>query len=420
MKKLKFYISLLFIIFLTTNLIFPQLALADAKQQLLPLAQIKTPVASISPKSALERLFTSEQIQTEWFAPSFLSQIPIEQVQQVIASLKNQLGTYQSVQNNAQDYLVIFSQASVPTQIVLNNKGQISGLLFQPPQAKVISLEEAIAAFKALPGKVSFLVQEGKTVQAALNTKTPLAVGSAFKLAVLQALKSEIASGKRTWKDIVQLQSRWKSLPSGMLQTWPDGSYLTVETLASLMVSLSDNTATDILINSLGRQPIELVSPRNIPFLTTRELFVLKGSQNRNLLQRYRAGNEAQRRQILQESSKKPLPNVSEFEGTNPVALDVEWFFTAEELCGLMEQVTDLPLMSINPGIANPNDWQRVAFKGGSEPGVLNLSTWLQGKNDKNYCVIATWNNSEKPVEEPKFMALYNGVISGLAANKSK
>lgn len=74
--------------------------------------------------------------------------------------------------------------------------------------------------------------------------------------------------------------------------------------------------------------------------------------------------------------------------------------------------------MSINPGVANPQDWQKVAFKGGSEPGVLNLTTWLQAKNGKKYCVVATWNNSNAPVEESKFMGLYGGVITQLAASK--
>ncbi|MDZ8257484.1 serine hydrolase [Nostoc sp. ChiQUE01b] len=414
----QYYISLLLTNLLTVNFLFSPVALADVKPQLLPLAQMISPSQSISPKAALERLFTSKEIENEWFAPEFLAQVPIEQVRRVIDGVKSQLGTYEGVQNNAKDYLVIFSQASVPTKIALNSKGQISGLLFEPPQAKVISLEEAANKFKALPGKVSFLVQEGKTIQAALNTKIPLAVGSAFKLAVLKALKSEIASGKQTWKDVVQLQPSWKSLPSGMLQTWPDGAYLTVETLAALMISLSDNTATDILINLLGRQPIELVSPRNRPFLTTRELFILKGYRNRDFLKRYRTSNEAQRREILKELSNKPLPDVNEFEGGNPVALDVEWFFTAEELCGLMEEVADLPLMSINPGVAKAKDWQRVAFKGGSESGVLNMTTWLQGKNGKNYCVVATWNNSDASIEESKFVALYTGVLAKLAANK--
>lgn len=403
---------------LTTSLLFPQLAVADVRFQTQLKAEIPTPATLITPKAALERLFTSAQIQAEWFAPEFLAQVPVEQVRKIISELKNQLGNYQAVQKNDRDYLVVFSQGSVPTKIALNPKGQISGLLFQSPQAKVASLEDAIAQFKALPGKVSVLVREGKTTKAALNPQTPLAVGSAFKLAVLKALRSEINSGKRSWKDVVQLRSHSKSLPSGILQTWADGSYLTVQTLATLMISISDNTATDTLINLIGRQVIELVSPRNRPFLTTRELFILKGKENQDLLKRYQTSNEAQRRAILKELTKKPLPNVSDFEGVNPVALDVEWFFTASELCGLMEQIADLPLMNINPGVANPSYWQKVAFKGGSEPGVLNLTTWLQAKNGKNYCVVATWNNNNAPVEESRFRALYSSAVAQLAASK--
>ncbi|MBD2515738.1 serine hydrolase [Nostoc sp. FACHB-973] len=414
----QYYINFISTSLLTINFTFSQVSLADVKPELQPLNQMLTQTESISPKAALERLFTSQKIQNEWFTPDFLAQVPIEKLRQIIDELKNQLGTYESVQNNLQDYLVIFSQGSVPTKIVLNSKGQISGLFFEQPQIKFMSLEEATNKFQELPGKVSFLVQEGKTIQAALNTKMPLAVGSAFKLAVLKALKSEIASGKRTWKDVVQLQPNWKSLPSGVLQTWPDGTYLTLQTLAAFMISISDNTATDILINLIGRESIELLSLRNRPFLTTREFFLLKSSQNENFLQRYRTSNEAERRAILKELSKKPLPDASEFGGGNPVALDIEWFFTAEELCGLIEQVADLPLLTINPGVAKAQDWQRIAFKGGSETGVFNMTTWLQGKNGKNYCVVATWNNSDAAVEESKFMALYSGVLAKLADNK--
>jgi beta-lactamase class A len=411
----KYNISFFLTISLATNLLFPHsLALADVRHQKQIKAEIRTPMTSITPKAALERLFTSKQIQTEWFAPEFLAQVPIEQVRKEITDVKSQLGSYQAVQKSDRDYLVVFSQGSVPAKIVLNPQGQISRLLFQSPQ----NLEDAIAQFKALPGKVSVLVREGKTTKAALNPQTPLAVGSAFKLAVLKALKSEIALGKRNWKDVVQLHSSMKSLPAGMLQTWGDGSYLTVQTLAALMISISDNTATDTLINLVGRQKIESISPRNRPFLTTRELFILKGKENRDLLKRYQTSNEAQRRAILKELTKKPLPNVSDFEGVNPVALDVEWFFTASELCGFIEEVADLQVMSIKPGVANPQDWQKVAFKGGSEPGVLNLTTWLQAKNGKKYCVVATWNNSNAQLEESKFMELYDGVITQLAASK--
>lgn len=74
--------------------------------------------------------------------------------------------------------------------------------------------------------------------------------------------------------------------------------------------------------------------------------------------------------------------------------------------------------MGINPGLANPNDWEKIAFKGGSEPGVLNLTSWLQGKNGKNYCVVATWNNKNASLDESKFFATYTGVLSLLAERK--
>ena len=412
-KKLTILLSITFTILILSSLTFPNPASASPIKTLY-LAQIKNSVKSMTPEAVLEKLFTSEDVKAEWFAAEFLAQVPINQINTIINDVKNQLGTYQAVEKDGSDYVVNFSQGSVPTKIALNNQGEIIGLLLQP-SLKLSSLSEAIAQLKKLPGKVSFLVKEDSEIIADFNAKTSLAVGSTFKLAVLKTLKSQIASGQKSWSDIVTLQAEDKSLPSGILQTWPDNSPLTLQTLASLMISLSDNTATDILIKQVGRKSIESISSsNNIPFLTTRELFILKGSQNRQLLQRYRH-DAKQRREILAELANKPLPDVNEFIDTNPNALDVEWFYNAEELCELMQELADLPLMSINPGIANPKDWERIAYKGGSEPGVLNFTTWLKAKNGKQYCVVATWNNSDAAVNEGKFAALYGGVISFLA-----
>ena len=412
----RLFIIILAVAFFPVSFIFPATASASVNWQPYNIAQINKPKPSITPKAAIERLFTSKKVSRSWFAPSFLKQVPITQVQNIILSINNQLGSYQEVKQDGNDYLVIFDQGSLSTKIVLNSKQQISGLLFQEPRFKASSLEKVVEDFQALPGKVSFLVLENSTIKAALNIKEPLAVGSAFKLAVLKELKLQIAAGKHSWQEVVTLQKNKKSLPSGMLQTWPDNSPLTVQTLASLMISISDNTATDILIDLVGKDKIEAITPRNRPFLTTRELFILKATENDKLLQLYRQGTEAQRRQILEETSQFPLPDVNKFIGTNPKVLDLEWFFTAEELCGLIKEVADLHLMSINPGVADTKDWQRVAFKGGSEPGVLNLTTWLQGKNGKQYCVVGTWNNSKAPVDEFEFSVLYGGAISLLAS----
>lgn len=367
---------------------------------------------NMSPKAALERLLTSTELESEWFSATFLKQVPVTQVQAIIASLKAELGAYQSVQADGSDYQIVFEKGIVPTKIALAPNGQITGLLFQPPLIQAANLEEAIAPFKALPGQVSVLVTEDGSEKAAFNADKPLAVGSTFKLAVLQALQTQISANKKSWRDVVELQPEWKSLPSGILQDWTNGSLLTLQSLAALMISLSDNTATDSLIHLVGRENIETVSPRNRPFLTTREAFVLKANQNQDLLKRYRSANVTQRRSLLTEVATAPLPNVSEFEA-NPIALDIEWFFTTQELCQLMNQVKDLPLMGINPGVAKAEDWQQVAFKGGSEPGVLNLTTWLTAKTGKSYCVSVTWNHNV-PLEEARFLGLYGGILEVL------
>jgi Beta-lactamase enzyme family len=380
----------------------------------------------ITPIAALERLFTSPSPKAEWFADSFLSQIPLTQIEQIVEGFQASLGAYQSVQPDNDGYLVQFEKGKLSAQISVNETGQIIGLLLQP-RSDAIAPAEAIKQLQALPGQTNLLILEGNTQLAAHNADRPLAVGSAFKLAVLAALQEQIeqgdrlqASGRvRTWGDVVELRPEDKSLPSGILQTWFDGALLTVQTLATLMISQSDNTATDTLIHLLGREAISPFTSRNRPFLTTREFFALKNPDNEALLQRYQTGDIQQKRQVLAELVSAPLPDAGLFED-KPVTLEIEYFFTPRELCELMQKVADLPLMSVNPGggLVNPAQWQRVSFKGGSEPGVINLTTSLVSFSGKTYYVSATWNNPEVALDETSFLTLYSGILEGLRTQR--
>jgi beta-lactamase class A len=374
----------------------------------LPLAQTQ-----LLPQQAIERLFTSPRLQTNWFDPSFLQVISTTQVEQLIQSLVQQFGAFQRVESANGRYQVVLENAEIPTQISLNSNGRIAGLLFEPP-TQGISLEEAIAQLQSMPGTNSLLVYQGDRKLADLNTDQPLAVGSAFKLVVLQALQQQIAAGDRHWSDVVTLKPEWKSLPSGILQDWPNGSPLTIETLATLMISLSDNTATDALIDLVGAEVLEQISPRNRPFLTTRALFALKNPENAALLAAYRQGDAAQKRAVLAQAETAPLPSAELFQG-NPIALDVEWLISTQELCQMMSAVSALPLTQVNPGVAKPAEWASISYKGGSEPGVLNLTTWLQPKEGQPYCVSATWNNPEARLDESALVLFYGQILSGLA-----
>ena len=211
---------------------------------------------------------------------------------------------------------------------------------------------------------------------------------------------------------MVNLDPSWKSLPSSQLRDWPDGTPLTVATLAHLMISISDNTATDALIRIVGRQAVEAISPRNTPFLTTRELFTLKTQENAPLRAEWQKSDVAHRRAILGRIADAPLPPPT---SVSPVATqEVEWFVTAQELCGLLDVTADLPSVAISPGPVDRNGWQSVAYKGGSEVGVLNFSSRLTDKSGRVQCVVATWD-SDGPLDENRLILPYQGLVHRLA-----
>jgi beta-lactamase class A len=97
---------------------------------------------------------------------------------------------------------------------------------------------------------------------------------------VLDALGNAVASGKVHWNQQLTITAQLKSLPSGELQTEPNGTKISVQDTAAKMISISDNTAASMLINLVGRPAFEaalttagMADPaRDRPFLTTREL----------------------------------------------------------------------------------------------------------------------------------------------------
>jgi beta-lactamase class A len=370
------------------------------------------PADQITPTAAVERLFTSEKIDADWFASSFLQQVTVGQVQSILDQFKQQLGAFQSVRPDGDHFSTELEKGSIPTYVSLDGTGRIIGLLFKAPALRTKDVNAALAAFKQLPGEVSLVIVSGGKPTTEYNADKALAVGSAFKLAVLAAIKKQAAVGRMSWSQIVTLKQEWKSLPSGILQTWPVGSPLTLSTVAALMISQSDNTAADHALLTVGRPAVQAESPRNQPFLTTREAFQLKDPKNAALLTKWRNGDKLARREVIASLAPLPLPSVDIFNGgvTDP---DIEWFFTVKELCSLMADVASLPLTSINPGVADPARWAHVSYKGGSEPGVLNLTTQVTSKAGKTYCVSATWNDA-KPLDEKQFELQYGTLLNSL------
>jgi beta-lactamase class A len=367
-------------------------------------------------RKALERFFTERPVQPGWFSAAFLAAVPIEQIRSILDQLTAQEGAFERVEVRDGAYYAIFAKAENHVLVALDADGKFTTLRLLPPVARASNLDDALAKLAAANGPVSYLVRragaDGEDVAAA-GADRPLAVGSSFKLVVLAALRAQIDAKARSWSDVVPLPASAKSLPSGTFQTWPAGTPITLATYAAQMISISDNTAADVLAGLVGRPALEALSPRNTPFLTTRELFALKSRYGAPLRSAYRAGDAAARRTILAKLDAGALPGLADLD-LSPADLDIEWFLTNRELCGFMERVADLDLMTINPGVP-VSGWKRIAYKGGSDAGVLNLTSYVTAPDGTSYCVSATWNDRARSPDEAACTAAFGAVLQQLA-----
>lgn len=367
-------------------------------------------------KTVLEKLLTTDPLDTAMFSPDFLQAVPADQLTSLMAKTREGLGAFKNVTPQPDGWRANFERGRfLVTQLRLDQDGKITSFRFQPPVRAFTTLNEAKTAFTSLPGDVSMYVAEvGQAPLLSLKAARPMAVGSTFKLAILSALQAQIKSGKAKWTDELTLTDAVKSLPSGTLQDAPAGNKYTLQDLATRMIRDSDNTATDLLLQAVGREAVEeRLGQRAMP--STREAFALKNPANLALLRAYRAAglNTAARRDVLRQASTAPLPPAAAFAQGTTLARDVEWFVSTERLCHLMSDVAALSATQVNPGVVNKNDYASVSYKGGSEPGVLNLTTQVTTKGGKTYCVSASWNRPE-PLDESAFFSLYLGLMSAL------
>lgn len=409
-------------------------------------ASIASPAAAQPPSAELRAradeviaMLRGQGSPAEMFTAEFLAQIPEAQVRAVSQQLVAQYGEVRGlagidVQTPTAGILhVDHERATLHINIVIQPQAphRISGLLVAGADVRGDSLAAVIEEVRALPGLASMAVArlgEGTPeILASVEPDRALAIGSAFKLFILAELSRQIGAGERRWSDVVELDRR--SIPSGVLQTWPPGSPLTVHTLAALMISQSDNTATDRLLHLVGRENVERMmarigveaADRNRPFLSTLELSALKTAPDA-AVQAWRSADEAGRRRLL-ESGYAELDasriDIARFTGS-PMHIDqFEWFASAADLVRTMDWLrrhgddAARAILAINPGVgpAITGNLAFVGYKGGSEPGVLNLTWLLRDRAGQWYVVTGSWNNGEATVEETRFLGLMSRAV---------
>jgi len=359
----------------------------------------------------LEQLFRTPDSAETLFAPSFLAAVPAAKVRGIVTEMTTAVGQPVAITEDGNGYAVETATHVIPTKVTLDADGKIAGLLFEPPVALTASLDETFDRLAALAPTVAFLAEtDGKTL-AAKDADQPLAVGSAFKLGVLKVLVGDIAAGRSHWDDVARLEAGDLSLPSGDMRLYPVGSPVTLHTLAAEMISNSDNTATDALIRLVGADHVAgALGIETV--LTTRAFFQLKA--DKPLAEAYAKGSAGERAAILARLAGRDLPEIHA--ASTPYRPDVEWMIPACQLCHLALELSDTDVFVINPGPIRSGQWKHIAFKGGSEIGVLNLTAALIGHDGRRHCLSVTLNG-DKEIDETAAAGLFARAASQLAAS---
>ncbi len=373
------------------------------------------------------------------FGPGFVQQVPESQFKQITGGLVRQYGDCQNAsvtRRKADEAAQIQTQHAGGKTLNFNiqvdtGSGQIVGLLFTGEAVDASAYdsdEKVLGHFEQVPGQVSVLVSDGARALISMHPDVLHATGSMFKMWVLGALADAINAGEFSWDQTIEVREELITLSSPTLSKHPKGEPMTVQAMAEAMISVSDNGATDHLIDLLGRTRIEeyiarhgLSRGNNTPFLYTRELFKVRAKFSEDDYTRYKQGDRATRLAMLE-----ALPDRTTMQLVVDLSLwkkphhieDVEWYATPVDVCKTVLHLYALDnpqvnrAMSINTpmpqGIDRP---EFVGYKGGSEPGVLEMAYVVKLADQAPLCVYAGVNDVDNPVDESAFVAHVRGLL---------
>jgi beta-lactamase class A len=282
---------------------------------------------------------------------------------------------------------------------------------------KVSLVEPVIKSWKDIDAEISKTgakysyqvskVDDGKCERVAgTNTDLSLPLASIFKLYVLLAVSESIKAGTVSWDDQLTVTKEGKLVGAAGLDEVPNGSTVSVRTAAQQMISASDNMATDLLIERVGRGAVEraLVTAGHhdpgsmTPFPTTHELFSV-GWGKPNLRDQWQkvSTSSTGRAQLFDQTNTRPYDPDPARTHTPASDIGAEWYGSAADICrvhaalqasavGAAAPVKQI--LSAIPGIdLDRAKWPYIGAKGGNLPGDLTFSWYAVDRTGQPYVV---------------------------------
>lgn len=115
-------------------------------------------------------------------------------------------------------------------------------------------LQEMVNAFPGIMGVAVRDIATGQMIS--INGDRPFPMASAYKIPILVEVFRQAEAGKFSLDDRIELTAADRTLGSGVLTLMSPGLNPTIKDLATLMIILSDNQATDILLNKVGAENV--------------------------------------------------------------------------------------------------------------------------------------------------------------------
>jgi beta-lactamase class A len=125
-------------------------------------------------------------------------------------------------------------------------------------QDKSVSLDARVRArIRIFHGAVSLYAKNLKTGQAyGLRENDPVRTASTIKLAIMIECFFEASEGKLDWKEPITLPETEKVSGSGVIQDFSAGDSFPIRDLMNMMIVVSDNTATNLILNRISGQAV--------------------------------------------------------------------------------------------------------------------------------------------------------------------
>lgn len=345
---------------------------------------------------------------------------------------------------NPKGFLVFQSQytgSRLITYLTLSNLGD--SVMYN--EDKTLSLDQAADKALTLAAGVGVLVAKIQpngqcSAITQRNAGTLLATASIFKNWVLSGMGRMIADGALSSAQSVTLTAD-RLASGGQLNSEPLGTSIPIPDLATFMMANSDNTATDLMHQRVGRTRLNaavdasgVANPDVLkPLLDISEQFQLIYSFPLATSQSYVNGTEAYQNQFLAQQI-EPRGNVLGSYTNFGLLVSGTWHASPLDVCAVYAANRRLPQGSeafqtvdgaMGAQVAQPyvrNRWDRAWYKGGSlssASGKFNVLThaWLLENAGASPYFVATMYNDDNVnvIDQYKVQSIAGRILQILA-----